>query len=95
MTTEDGDADAASKHVLQQLSDTVYACSSLSPLSSRPGNFVYRGVLVHPLSAKDEAPVGTIIIKHCTTSTSEDGLNHIASRVDGPVVIFHLGATYS
>ncbi|QYS97796.1 Phosphotransferase enzyme family protein [Trichoderma simmonsii] len=84
MTTEDGDADTASKHVLQQLSDTVYACSSLSPLSSRPGNFVYRGVLVHPLSAKDEAPVRTVIIKHCTTSTSEDAPDHMARRVDGP-----------
>ncbi|KAL7904943.1 kinase-like domain-containing protein [Trichoderma velutinum] len=84
MATEDGDADAASKHVLQRLSDTVYACSSLSPLSSRPGNFVYRGILIHPLSAKDEAPVRTVIIKHCTTSASQDAPNHTAYRVDGP-----------
>lgn len=88
MTTEDGDADAASKHVMQQLSDTVYACSSLSPLSSRPGNFVYRGVLVRPLPAKDEAPMQTVIIKHSTTSANEDGPNRMAYRVDERVVIF-------
>ncbi|KKP00485.1 hypothetical protein THAR02_07398 [Trichoderma harzianum] len=89
MTMEDGDAHATSKHVLHQLSGTVYACSSLSPLSSRPGNFVYRGVLLHPLCAKDKAPVRTVIIKHYTTYTSEDAPNHMACRVDGPVVIFH------
>ncbi|KAL6690900.1 kinase-like domain-containing protein [Trichoderma pleuroticola] len=80
MTAEDGDADVAFKHVLQQLSDTVYACSSLSPLSSRPGNSVYRGALIRPLPAKDEAPVRTVIIKHSTTSASEDAPNHMAYR---------------
>ena len=57
-----------SAHVLQQLSGTPYACSSLSQLSSRPGNLVYRGILTRPLNIKsEEAASRSVIIKYSTT----------------------------
>lgn len=56
--------------LLDQLSQTPYACSSLSrPLSSREGNVVYRGVLATPLHiGQDGAMATSIIIKHSTTT---------------------------
>jgi hypothetical protein len=61
--------DAISMQLLQQLSRTQYVCSSLSsPLSSRPGNFVYRGILAQPIRTQDGATVQSIIIKHSTDS---------------------------
>ncbi|EHK25852.1 uncharacterized protein TRIVIDRAFT_128460, partial [Trichoderma virens Gv29-8] len=66
-----------SKRLLQRLSDTVYACSSLSQLSSRPGNFVYRGVLVHPLPVQVETPARTIIIKHSVNVAGKNISSHM------------------
>lgn len=61
--------DAIPTKLLQQLSRTPYACSSLSPpLSSRPGNFVYRGILAQPIRTQDGATAKSIIIKHSTDS---------------------------
>lgn len=61
--------DAISIKLLHQLSRTPYACSSLSPpLSSRPGNYVYRGILAQPFQAQDAATARSIIIKHSTDS---------------------------
>lgn len=55
--------------VLHLLSQTRYACSSLSTLATRPANFVYRGVLIEPLAAKDgSAAVTSVIVKHSTDS---------------------------
>lgn len=50
--------------LLQQLLRSPYACSSLSPLSSRPGNFVYRGILARPIPAQDDTAAKSIIVKH-------------------------------
>ncbi|KAF3017071.1 hypothetical protein E8E14_006232 [Neopestalotiopsis sp. 37M] len=52
--------------VLQRLSQTRYACSSLSTLATRPANFVYRGVLIEPLPAKDGSAATSVIVKHST-----------------------------
>jgi hypothetical protein len=60
--------DAIATQVLQQLSRTPYACSSLTQQSTRPGNFVYRGVLAQPLAIQDVATAGSIIIKHSTNA---------------------------
>ncbi|KAH8904933.1 hypothetical protein BR93DRAFT_881392 [Coniochaeta sp. PMI_546] len=57
-------ADAIVKKVLEQLSRTPYACSSLSQLSTRPGNYVYRGMLLQPTLGSNSAE--TVIIKHTT-----------------------------
>lgn len=55
--------------LLQQFSQTPYACSSMSlPLNSRNGNFVYRGVLVQPILAQGDASSKRVIIKHVTNS---------------------------
>ncbi|KIN08845.1 hypothetical protein OIDMADRAFT_111115 [Oidiodendron maius Zn] len=59
--------DAIPTKLLQQLSQTPYACSSpLLPLSTRPGNFVYRGILAEPIRTQDGATAKSIIIKHYT-----------------------------
>jgi len=66
---EPAEEDAIPMQLLQQLSRTAYVCSSLSsPLSSRPGNFVYRGILAQPIRTPDGARVQSIIIKHSTDS---------------------------
>ncbi|EED22207.1 conserved hypothetical protein [Talaromyces stipitatus ATCC 10500] len=59
--------DTVPTRLLQQLSQTAYACSSLSPpLSSRDGNAVYRGALTKPI--QDGTTVESIIIKYTTDS---------------------------
>lgn len=58
--------DTITTELLQQLLHTPYACLSLSPpLSSRPGNFVYRGILARPIHAQDGTMARSIIVKHC------------------------------
>lgn len=69
---QDENKDEISAKVLKQLSQTVYACSSLTQLSSRPGNFVYRGILCQPFTRQDGTPVASIIIKHCTQDETTD-----------------------
>lgn len=58
------DKDKISAKVLKQLSQTIYACSSLTQLSSRPGNFVYRGTLCQSFTNEDGAVATSIIVKH-------------------------------
>ena len=61
------ETDAIPTRLLQQLSQTPYACSLLSPpLSSRPGNLVYRGILARPIRTEDGATTNSVIIKHST-----------------------------
>jgi len=59
--------DAISTSILQELSETPYACSSLTQLTGGTANFVYRGTLDQP-SADDRGStaVKTVIIKHST-----------------------------
>lgn len=66
--------DAKSKQILLQLARSPYACSSLLPLSSRPGNNVYRGILVQPVTARDGDVAKTIIIKYSARSESGESL---------------------
>ncbi|KAE9371768.1 hypothetical protein N431DRAFT_410770 [Stipitochalara longipes BDJ] len=82
---EPAEEDTIATQLLQQLSGTLYACSSLSPpLSSRPGNFVYRGILAQPIPTQGGATAKSIIIKHYTESTpkifEELLLNSLASH---------------
>ena len=39
-----------SEEVLQELSSTEFACSSLKPLSGGTANFIFKGTLTNPLS---------------------------------------------
>lgn len=86
MMAEEVDEDAVSGQVLQQLSQTAYACSSVSQLSSRPGNFVYRGVLAQPFPAEEEVTVKTIIIKHSVNSAATNFPTDTGHRAYEPVV---------
>lgn len=51
--------------LLQDLSQTPYACSSLAQLSGGTANFVFRGILAQPISSQDGTGASkTVIIKH-------------------------------
>ncbi|KAH8645398.1 kinase-like domain-containing protein [Xylariales sp. PMI_506] len=63
---EQADKDAITAHVLQQLSQTQYACSTLDLLGSRDENSVYRGVLTQPITTAAGATEASIIVKHST-----------------------------
>jgi len=53
--------------ILQELSETPYACSSLTQLIGGTANFVYRGNLARPFLANDGLTIAkTVIIKHST-----------------------------
>lgn len=78
--------DSADKHgdfVLHRLSQTHYACSSLSKLATRPANFVYRGVLTKSCLTDNGTTATTVIIKHSIdsvhTETDESLLSSLAS----------------
>lgn len=66
-TVDPAAGNTAPTELLQLLLRTPYACSSLSPpLSSRPGNIVYRGILAQPIHAQDGTTAKSIIVKHYT-----------------------------
>jgi len=66
---EPTEEEVISTQLLKQLSETPYACCShLQPLSSRPGNYVYRGILARPIHIPNGAKATSIIIKHSTDS---------------------------
>jgi hypothetical protein len=52
--------DHIADRILEQLSQTPYACTSLTQLQSGV-NFIFRGVLAHPLDN-----ISTVIVKHFT-----------------------------
>ncbi|KAL2075203.1 hypothetical protein VTL71DRAFT_145 [Oculimacula yallundae] len=57
------------EQLLQKLSETSLACSSLSSVSdNRTGNYVYRGHLIRPIANPDQRWASSIIIKHSTDS---------------------------
>ena len=63
------ETDLLRAQILQGLSETAFACSSLTHLTSGTTNFVFRGSLVQPLSSKSESPetsTTSIIVKHAT-----------------------------
>ncbi|KAL2181986.1 kinase-like domain-containing protein [Thermothelomyces heterothallicus CBS 202.75] len=46
----DSNAARLSEEVLQELSNTEYACSNLQPLSGGTANFIFKGTLIQPLA---------------------------------------------
>jgi hypothetical protein len=46
--------------LVQELSHTPYACSSLTQLSGGTANFLFRGILAHPLPDGTQ----TVVVKH-------------------------------
>ncbi|KAK3393979.1 kinase-like domain-containing protein [Podospora didyma] len=60
---------AISAALLNELADTRYACSSLTMLSGGSANWLFRGILIHPLPSQssDNAAERTVIVKHYTS----------------------------
>ncbi|KAG5745915.1 hypothetical protein H9Q72_013587 [Fusarium xylarioides] len=51
--------------LLQQLENTVFACSSLIRLSGGSANYVYRGILIHAMPTRDDAwDMESVIVKY-------------------------------
>lgn len=51
--------------LLQQLENTAFACSSLIRLSGGSANYVYRGILIHAMPARDNAwDMESVIVKY-------------------------------
>jgi hypothetical protein len=70
---EQSETDEITAQILQQLSKTPYACSSLTRLTNGTTNFVFRGTLTRPLPLcpRDGLEEGTstaktVIVKHST-----------------------------
>ncbi|KAK5636879.1 hypothetical protein RRF57_012591 [Xylaria bambusicola] len=66
--------------VLHALSETPYACSSITQLTNGTTNFVFRGQLVHPICGEGnegDATATTVIVKH--------SLEHAALNKDLPI----------
>ena len=63
---DQAEEDALSTRVLQELSETPYACSSLTQLTGGTANFVYRGTLAQPLPTLNGSTAKSIIVKHST-----------------------------
>jgi hypothetical protein len=68
---EQSEKDHLIARILQQLSKSPYACSSLTQLTNGTTNFVFRGTLSQPLRFRDgigkrtdTATTDTVIIKH-------------------------------
>lgn len=51
---------AIGRELQHQLSETPYACASLTIVSGGTANFLYRGVLIQPLPDGEQ----TIVVKH-------------------------------
>ncbi|ORY61717.1 kinase-like domain-containing protein [Pseudomassariella vexata] len=61
--------DALIQQILEQLSQTPYACSSLTKLSGGTANFLYRGTLLQSLYSQDgatKATTKTVVVKSST-----------------------------
>ncbi|CZR69204.1 uncharacterized protein PAC_19104 [Phialocephala subalpina] len=69
---EQPELDQLSAEILQDLSQTAYACASLIPLSGGTCNFVFRGALAQPLSiGRDDVKLTkSVIVKHTTNFVS-------------------------
>lgn len=53
--------------LLEQLSQTRYACADLTKLNGGTANFLYRGTLLEPFESQDAAAervTKTVVIKH-------------------------------
>ncbi|KAK3293562.1 kinase-like domain-containing protein [Chaetomium fimeti] len=57
---------AIADRIVEELSQTPYALSSITQLHGGTANFVFRGTLAKPLPAEDESTATTVIIKHST-----------------------------
>ncbi|KAJ9410292.1 hypothetical protein DTO045G8_1755 [Paecilomyces variotii] len=60
MASPQAGTDDMSTAIWKEISNTPYACSSLTRLTGGTGNFVYRGTLSHPL----QDGTRTVVIKH-------------------------------
>jgi hypothetical protein len=60
MALQQAEKDQFGIQVMQELSKTPYACSSLTLLNGGTANFLFRGILTQPLSDG----TNTVIIKH-------------------------------
>lgn len=61
------DEDLIVQALLQELSQTRYACSDLTKLNGGTANFLYRGNLLQPLDPQDGATGTTgktVVVKH-------------------------------
>jgi len=71
---DQAEKDQLSAQILQELSQTRYACSSLTPLSGGTANFVFRGILTQPFSLPQEDGIPTttesVVVKHTTAFAS-------------------------
>jgi hypothetical protein len=70
---EQSEKDELTARILQQLSKTPYACSSLTQLTNGTTNFVFRGTLTQPLRLQNRVEEGTglmitktVVLKHYT-----------------------------
>jgi hypothetical protein len=66
---QQAEKDVLSAQILQKLSQTLYASSSLTELSGGTANFVFRGILAQPLPIQDRSiatSTKSVIIKHST-----------------------------
>ncbi|KAH8898608.1 hypothetical protein GQ53DRAFT_710494 [Thozetella sp. PMI_491] len=92
------DEDAIPAKALELLSQTTYACSSISePLATRPGNYVYRGILSQPLTGQDGVVATSVIIKYSIDlkSTNKEGSTVDAKRCAFEEVLFKAVAEFS
>jgi hypothetical protein len=56
------------RRISREIEATPYACSTLSQLTSGTTNFVFRGILTHPLQHENSAlPIKSVIVKHSTS----------------------------
>lgn len=71
MASNQLEEDRVAARLIQQLSLTPYACSSLTQQSTRPGNYVYRGNLLKRLDKKLGFSSHSVIIKHTSETVDE------------------------
>ncbi|KAF4973294.1 hypothetical protein FSARC_369 [Fusarium sarcochroum] len=64
-STNDTQVNERAQSLIQKLRETPYACSSLRGLNGGSANYVYRGVLIHPIPSRDGShPAKTVIVKY-------------------------------
>ena len=83
--------DAVVAKLLEYLSKTPYACTSLEQLSTRPANYVFRGKLAQPITEEDATTSSTVIVKHTTERV--DPRRHVTFPFPSPIPTFPVALT--